>query len=194
MPSLLIFGNCTEFAGRNAETASYANFGIDYEIGFTNYAGNCTNGAFFSTKAAAFAFFCIDGINGKVFANMCGAVFVLNVCNIFIIERSDGGDNGVCSTLSKGAEGVALASVTDGFKIFKVFHGCFAFGDLGEKFKHSLGTDSAGRAFAAGFIADEFHIEFCNVNHAVVFVHNDRATGTHHRATSDQVIKVNGLV
>ena len=65
MPSLLIFGNCAEFAGRNAESASYANVGIDYKVGFADYAGNCSNGAFFRAKAAAFAFFGIDGIYGN---------------------------------------------------------------------------------------------------------------------------------
>ena len=180
MPSLLIFGNCAEFAGRDAKAASYANVRVNYEVGFADYAGNCANGAFFRAKAAAFAFFGIDGIYGKVFANMCGAMFILNVCKIFVIEGSKSGDDRVCGALSKGAKGVALAGVTDGFKFFEIFHGCFAFGDFGKNFEHSLGADSAGRTFSAGFVADEFHIEFCNVYHAVIFVHNDCAAGTHH--------------
>ena len=194
MPSLLFFGNCAEFAGRNAKTASYANVRVNYEIGFAYYAGNCANGAFFRAKAAAFAFFGINGIYGKVFANMCGAVFILNMCKIFVIEGSKSGDDRVCGALSKGAKGVALAGIADGFKVFKILHGCFAFGDFCKDFKHSLGTDSAGRTFSAGFVADEFHIEFCNVYHAVVFVHNDCAAGTHHGTESNKVIKVDGNV
>ena len=144
MPSLLIFGNCAELAGRDAKSASYANFRVDYKVGFADYAGNCTDRAFFCTKAAAFALFGIDGINGEVFADMCRAVFVLDMCKIFIIERSKGGDDRVCSALSKGAERVGLASVADGFELFKVFHGCVAFGDFGKNLEHSLGTDTAG--------------------------------------------------
>ena len=59
MPSLLIFGNCAEFAGRDAKSASDANIGIDYKIGFANYAGNCADRAFFSTKCAVNAVFCL---------------------------------------------------------------------------------------------------------------------------------------
>jgi hypothetical protein len=118
MPSLLFFGNCAEFAGRNAKTASYANVRVNYEIGFAYYAGNCANGAFFRAKAAAFAFFGINGINGKVFANMCGAVFILNVCKIFVIEGCKSGDDRVCRALSEGAKGVALAGIADCFKVF----------------------------------------------------------------------------
>ena len=65
MPSLLFFGNCAELAGSNAKSASYANFRINYKVGFADYAGNCSNGAFFGTKAAAFAFVCNDRIYGK---------------------------------------------------------------------------------------------------------------------------------
>ena len=194
MPPLLFFGNCAEFAGRNAESASYANIGVDNEVGFSDNTGNCANGAFFRAKAAAFAFFRIDGINGEVFANMCGAVFILNMRKIFVIEGSKSGDDRVCGALSKGAKGVALAGVADGFKVFKILHGCFAFGDFGKDFEHSLGADSAGRTFSAGFVADEFHIEFCNVDHAVVFVHNDCAAGTHHGTESNKVIEVDGNV
>ena len=99
MPSLLIFFNCTEFAGRDAETASYADIRIDNKVGFADDTGNCGNGAAFCAKAAAFAFFCINGIYGEVFANVSGAAFILNVCKIFVIERCKGRDNGVCARI-----------------------------------------------------------------------------------------------
>ena len=194
MPSLLIFGNCAEFAGSDAKAASYADIRVDYKVGLADYAGNCANGAFFSTKAAAFAFFGVDGIYGKVFADMCGTFFILNVSKIFVIEGCKGGDYRVCSTLAEGAEGVCLAGVADSLKLFKVFHGCFAFGDLGKYLEHSLGADTAGRTFSAGFVTDEFHIEFCNVNHAVIFIHNDCAAGTHHGTESNKVIEVDGNI
>ena len=138
MPSLLFFGNCTEFAGRDAKTASYADVRVDNKVGFADNSGNCCNGASLCAKAAAFAFFCIDGINGKVFANMCGAFFILDMCKIFVIEGCKSGDDRVCRALSEGAKGVALAGVADCFKVFKVLHGCVAFGDFGEDLKHCL--------------------------------------------------------
>jgi hypothetical protein len=103
MPSLLFFGNCAEFAGRNAKTASYADIRVDNEVGFSDDTGNCSNGAAFCAKAAAFAFFRIDGINGEVFADMCGTMFVLNMCKIFVIEGCKSGDDRVCRALSEGA-------------------------------------------------------------------------------------------
>lgn len=37
--------------------------------------------------------------------------------------------------------------------------------------KHALCTDSAGRAFSAGFINGKVECELCYVNHTVVFIH-----------------------
>ena len=79
-------------------------------------------------------------------------------------------------------------------QIQRFLHGGAALADFGENFKHTLGSYTAGGAFAAGFVADEFHIELRNVNHAVVLVHNDCAAGAHHGAERNKVIKVYGSV
>ena len=98
MPSLLIFGNCAELAGRNAETASYADIRVDNEVGFADDTGNCTDGTFFGAKAAAFAFIRIDGIDSKVFADMCGAFFILDMCKIFVSPGKTGnGKQNICN-------------------------------------------------------------------------------------------------
>ena len=176
MPSLLFFGNCAEFAGRNAKTASYADIRVDNKVGFADNAGNCGNWASLCAKAAAFAFFRIDGINVKVFADMCGTMFVLNMCKIFVIEGSKSGDDRVCGALSKGAKGVALAGVTDGFKVFKILHGCFAFGDFGKDFEHSLCTKTTVNTFTAGFLCSKIEEETSHFDHTCAVVHNNHTT------------------
>ena len=76
----------------------------------------------------------------------------------------------------------------------EIFHGTFSFTDAGQDFKHTFGTDTAGRTLSARLVADEFHIEFRDVDHTVVLVHNYRAARTHHRAFRDEVIVVDSRV
>ena len=46
-------------------------------------------------------------------------------------------------------------------------------------FKHALGAFAAGRALAAGFFLAELHEEAGRVNHAGVFIHDNKAARAH---------------
>ena len=107
---------------------------------------------------------------------------------------SEGGKNRVSCGLTESAERTCFDCVGDLFELSEIVHSSLALSNLGEVFKESLCTDTAGRTLTAGFIADEFHIELGNVNHAVVFVHNDCAAGAHHGALSNESIKIDGGV
>ena len=113
------------------------------------------------------------------------ALLVLDVSKILIIEVSHGAADWVGSGLAKCAEGVVFGDLGKLFEFVKGFHGAAAFDDLGEEFVDAFGTDSTWGAFTAGFVADEIHIESRDVDHTVVFVHDDGAAGAHHGATSD---------
>ena len=101
---------------------------------------------------------------------------------------------GVGCSLTQAAKRVALDVFRKFFKLFQIGHSCFTVGDFGQDFKHTFRADTAGGTFTAGFVADEFHVEFRNVNHTVVFVHDDCTARTHHRAFRNKVVKVNRYV
>ena len=151
---------------------------------------NSVDGAFFGAKTALPALFGIDRINHKVFADVRGATFVHDVRDVFVSEVSKRGKDRVGSGLTESAERVASYVRGEFFKRVQIVHSRFSVDDFGEKFEHSLRSDTAGRAFSAGFVVNEFHIEFRNVYHTVVFVHDDRAARAHHRAFGDEVIEI----
>ena len=45
-------------------------------------------------------------------------------------------------------------------------------------FKHTLGANTAGTTFTAGFSLSEAHKETCNLYHTGMFIHNYQTTGT----------------
>ena len=74
--------------------------------------------------------------------------------------------------------------------MLEILHGCFAAGDLFHDLQKTSGSDTAWCTLSAGLIDRELQEEFCNVDHTVVFVHNDQTAGTHHGADCDQVIVI----
>ena len=56
--------------------------------------------------------------------------------------------------------------------------------------EHLVAADTAGRAFAAGFIHAEPEIEFRDIDHAIIFVHDDHPARTHDGAELLQVLVI----
>ena len=138
-----------------------------------------------SASRALLALLRIDVVLGEGFADMGWALLVLDVSKILIIEVSHGAADWVGSGLTKGAKGVVLGDLGKILEFFKGLEGAAAFDDLGEELVDAFGTDTAWGALTAGLVADEVHIELSDVDHAVVFVHDDGAAGAHHGATGD---------
>ena len=55
-------------------------------------------------------------------------------------------------------------------------------------------TDTTGGTFTAGFFHREFEIEFSNRYHAVVLVHHDHTTGTHHGTGCQKVVEIDRYI
>ena len=110
--------------------------------------------------------------------------------DVLIAEETDGGQDRVRSRLTKAAECVLLDVIGELFELVDVFQGAFAFGDAVEDLEHSSGTDTAGRTFTAGLVDGELQEELRDVDHAVVFVHDDESAGTHDGSDLGEVLIV----
>ena len=76
----------------------------------------------------------------------------------------------------------------------EVVHGAVAFRDLGEDFKHTFVTDTAGRALAAALLAGELEVELGDGHHAGGLVHDHHTARAHHGAGSGEAFIVDSGV
>ena len=60
--------------------------------------------------------------------------------------------------------------------------------------KHTLGTDTAGTTFTAGFSLGKAHKETCNLYHTGMFIHNNQTTGTNDRTVFLNRVKIKGYI
>ena len=124
----------------------------------------------------------------------CGTFLIDNMRDIFIAEVAKRGKNRVRCSLSEAAERRGLDVMCKLFEAVEVRKLALAGDDAVEDLKHALGTDTAGRALAAGLIDGEVEEEARDIDHAVVLVHDDQTAGAHHRADGDQVVIVDRRV
>ena len=114
--------------------------------------------------------------------------------NVLIPEVLHGRHNGVGCSLTQSAQGSGLNEIADFLQLIQILQSTLTLGNLCQDLQHTAGTNAAGCALAAGFITDELHVELGNVHHAVVLVHDDGTTGTHHGALGYQIVKIDGLI
>ena len=141
-------------------------------------------------EGAAHALFGKDLILHQVLADVGRALLLFDVRFVFFREVRHRGENRVRGGLAEGAEGAVFDDGGEFLHVFESLFGALSFGDGGEHFEQTLRADTAGRALTAGFVDDEVHVEVGDVNHAVVFVHDDRAAGAHHGAAGDESVVV----
>ena len=67
-------------------------------------------------------------------------------------------------------------------QLVQILHRSLSLGDPRENIQHSARTDAARRAFATGLIHRKLQEKLRDVDHTGVFVHDDHAARTHHRA------------
>ena len=125
---------------------------------------------------------------------MSRALLVNDVSEVLVTEVSKSRVYRVGCCLAQSAEGVSLDCLAQFFELIKILHCALTLSDSCEDLEHSLCTDTARCALTAGLVADKFHIELSNVNHAVVFVHYDSTAGTHHGSLSYEVIEIDRLI
>ena len=145
-------------------------------------------------ERAAFALIRHDLITKQFLADARRTSFVANVRFIFVTEIMQRGKNRVRCRLTESAQRVLFDVVAQLFHLVEVFHRCGAVGDFAQHLVQALGADAACRTFTAALIDCEFEEEFRDVDHAVVFVHDDQAARTHHRADGDQVVIIDGRI
>ena len=109
---------------------------------------------------------------------------------VFVLEVAEGGEDGVGGGLAEAAEGGLLHGAADVLDFLDVVEFALAVGDFFEEGEEGAGADAAGGALAAGFVDAEFLVEAGDVDHAVVFVHDDHAAGAHDGAELLQVLVV----
>ena len=192
-PSSLIFDDCVKLTSGNTYATLDTFFGIN-GMRSTDRTCDRTDGTFSCAGGTALTFVSDDLIFHEVLASVSRASLVHNVSDIFIAEETECGKNGVGRGLTERAERSRFDVFAEFFELSDVFHRAIAVCDLFESFEKSHRTNAAGYALTAGFVNGEFKEELRNVNHAVVFVHNDQTAGAHHGADCGEVIVVDGSV
>ena len=111
--------------------------------------------------------------------------------HILIAEISQRGQDRVRSCLAEAAECVVFDIFCEMLQTVQILQFALTFSDAVQDLVHALCADTARCTLTTGFIDCELQEEFRNVDHAVVFVHDDQTAGTHHGTDGDQVVIVN---
>ncbi len=151
-------------------------------------------GAVLCALSAADALFLVDNERKEMLTYAGRTLLVLNVCDIFVAEISEGRKHRVGRGLTESAERRALDECRQLLETIDVLHLAFTVGDLVENFEKSSRADTAGSALSAGFIDREFEEELRDIDHAGVLVHYDESARAHHRADGNEVVVVDGGV
>ena len=188
-PSSLIFDDCVKLTSGNTYATLDTFFGIN-GMRSTDRTCDRTDGTFSCAGGTALTFVSDDLIFHEVLASVSRASLVHNVSDIFIAEETECGKNGVGRGLTERAERSRFDVFAEFFEFSDVFHCAIAVCDLFESLEKSHRTNAAGYALTAGFVNGEFKEEFRDINHTVVFVHDDETAGAHHGADRGEVIVV----
>ena len=159
-----------------------------------NFTGDCADGTFSGAERTALTEIGNDLVLHEVLASVSRTSLVYDVSDVFVTEEVESGEDGVGSSLTECAERSGFDVFAELLELGDIFERAVTVGDLFEGFEKAHGTDTAGYALTAGFVNGEFKEEFRNVNHAVVFVHNNQTAGAHHGADCGEVIVVDGSV
>ena len=160
----LLFDNCLQLAGCQTAAALDALAVIDLPggelIGGSDVIGliNCTHRTSLGAAATADTLVQNDGVVNQVLADLGRTGLVHDVGKVLVPEVVQRGHDGVGCGLAQSAQGVGLNGSAQLFQLFQILHGAVALGDPGQDLQHTLGADAAGRALAAGFVADESRI------------------------------------
>ena len=136
---------------------------------------NCITGAVLSTLTATDTLVSVDNDTGKILTAACGATLLEYVSLILLTEVAESRENRVRSSLTKTAERGGSDGVCKLLELFNVTCLALTVSDLGKDLKHSLGTLTARSTLTAGLVNGELKEELSDVNHTVVFVHNDKS-------------------
>jgi hypothetical protein len=169
-----ILVNCIELTGCDTCTALDTLGSIDH-MRILYASLDSIYGALTCTSGTTAALISVDLILHKVLTYVSRTLLVNDMSNILIAEVSESGKNGVRSRLTKTAQRTCLDVVAKLFHLIKVFHLTVSACDLIEKLKKTNSTDTARYALTAGLIHGKFKEELSDVNHTVVFVHNDKS-------------------
>ena len=186
----LFLADGTEAAATHTGAALDALALIDDVWLFARNARDAADRAIPGAERALLALLWVDPVLHELLANMGRALLLGDVGLIFFGEVVHGRENRVSSGLAKGAEGADFDDLGQGFHFGQGVEGATTFDDFGKHLVETLGADTAWRALAAALVADKRHIEVSHIDSAVIFVHNDRAAGTHHGSTGNEGVIV----
>ena len=108
-----------------------------------------------SALAAADTLVLIDIEGEKVLTYACGTLLIYNVSDILVAEEVEGSKNGVGSSLSETAERVSLDVVAKLLESVDILESSVTVGDLVEKLKKTLCTNTVGGTLTAGLVNRE---------------------------------------
>ena len=126
----------------------------------------------------------------KCLAGAGAAFLVADMLDIFFFKVLQGGEHGVRSRLSKAAERGDLNHLGKALEFFDIAHLALALCNAGKDLVHAGCAFTTRCAFTAGLFADEVHEELGDVDHAAVFIHDDKTAGTDDCADFLQRVKV----
>ena len=151
-------------------------------------APDCRSRAQLRTDPAALTDIRIDLNLDQLLTYARRTFLIYNVCDIFVSVVSQRAEDRIRRRLAESAESGSLDILCQSLETVDIFQFASSLRNLCQNLQHSLRTDSARRTLSAGFIHGEFQEEFCDVDHTVIFVHDDQSAGAHHGTESGKVI------
>ena len=121
----------------------------------------------------------LAGRQRQLLADAGAAAMRDNVVFVLVAEVANGGEHGVGRGLAEGAERTVANHAAKLIEKIEMLRCAAAGGDGVENAQGLVEADAARDAFAAGLGVREFDEVAGDVDHAVVFVHDDHAAGAH---------------
>ena len=130
----------------------------------------------------------------QLFADAGGTAMRHDVILEFVAEMTQGGEDGIRRGLAKSTKRAFTNVAAEFVEKLEVMHGARAFGDAVENAQRFVETDTARNTFSAGLGVGELDEVAGDIDHAVVFIHDHHAAGTHDGAEPGKALVVHGGV
>ena len=111
-----------------------------------------------------------------------------DVLHVLVPEVADRRHRRVGGRTAEHAERSLRHRLANPLQAFQNLFLAIALGYLVEEGVHLVGADATGRAFSAGLVDAESHVELGDIDDAVVLVHDDHAARSHHGTEGDEAL------
>src|SRR5690554_5920446 len=185
--------DCIKLAFIHAATALDALILMN-KVGLLPCSGYGVDRADPDTGHAADTIFVVNHIIEQVSALARPALLINRMLPVLLREVVQRGEDRIGRSLSQSTQRCILDYIGEVVELLQILAGPLSVTDPLQDLVETSVPDTARGTLSARLLHDEVEVEFCNGDHAVIFIEYDHSTRAHHGACSRQALVINGRI